>query len=97
VLTLSQIQNWHNGSFLVLGRVSLEDLGDDLVVFLGELEGDAGIIFGGVAMLVELLVLCIQLGSSYVQLEGHRWRLWCWRRRTDIVVMKLLWLVGTPI
>jgi hypothetical protein len=34
-----------------LGRVSFEDLFDELVVLLVELEGNAGIVLGGVSML----------------------------------------------
>lgn len=75
MLTLAQIQNGHNRSFLVLGRIALEDLGDDLIVFLGESEGKTGIVIGGVAMLIELLGLCNQLGVADVRLGGSRWLL----------------------
>jgi len=75
MLTLSQIQNWHYRSFLVLRRISLEDLGDDLVVFLSELEWNTGVIFRGVAMLIELLVQIIELDVSNLPLGEHRWQL----------------------
>jgi hypothetical protein len=50
-LSLSQIQQRHDGSLLVLRRVSLQDLIDELVVLLGELEWDAGVVLGSIAML----------------------------------------------
>lgn len=51
MLSLSQIEDGHNSRLLVLGRVAFEDLIDELVVLLGELEGDVRIIFGGISML----------------------------------------------
>ena len=51
MLSLSKIKNWHHGRFLVLGWVAFEDFFDELVVLLCELEGDVGIVFGGISML----------------------------------------------
>lgn len=51
MLSLSEIQDGHHGRFLVLGRVSLEDLIDELVVLFGKLERKAGIVVGRVAVL----------------------------------------------
>jgi hypothetical protein len=52
MLTLSKIEKGHASSLLVLGRVALEDLGDDGLVLLAELEGDVGVVVIGVAVLV---------------------------------------------
>jgi hypothetical protein len=51
VLALAEVQQRHDSSFLVLGRVSLEDLGNDGLVLLVELEGDVGVVVLGVSML----------------------------------------------
>jgi hypothetical protein len=51
VLSLSKIQQWHHSGFLVLWGIALQDLVDELVILLGELEGDVGIIVGSVTML----------------------------------------------
>ena len=51
MLPLSQIQDWHHSSLLVLWWIAFEDLLDELVVLLIELEGDVEIVFGSVSML----------------------------------------------
>lgn len=51
MLSLPEIENWHDSSFLILWRVAFEDLLDKLVVLLRELEGNVRIVFGGIAML----------------------------------------------
>lgn len=51
VLALAEVEDGHDGGLFVLRRVALEDLGDDGLVGGGELEGDFGIIVGGVAVL----------------------------------------------
>lgn len=51
MLTLAEIQEGHDSSLLVLRGVTGEDLFDELVVLLGELEGEGGIVLGGVAVL----------------------------------------------
>lgn len=51
VLTLAEVEEGHDGCFFVLGGVALEDLGDDFLVLVGELEGDGGVVVGGVAVL----------------------------------------------
>ena len=51
VLPLAEIEKGHHGGFLVLWRVALEDLLDELLVDFVELEGDSRIIVGGVTML----------------------------------------------
>lgn len=51
VLALTQIQHRHHGGLLVLWGIALEDLIDDLEVLLGELEGEGGVILGGIAVL----------------------------------------------
>jgi len=55
MLPLSQIQNGHNSSFLVLWRVALEDFFDELVVLLVELERDIRVVFWSVSVLIELV------------------------------------------
>jgi hypothetical protein len=51
MLALSKIQQGHNSRLLVLWRISLEDLFDELLVLLGELEGYASIVAWSVSML----------------------------------------------
>ena len=51
VLALTEIEKGHNGGLLVLGRVALEDLGNDGLVLLVELEGDVRVVVVGVAVL----------------------------------------------
>lgn len=46
MLSLSQIQDRHDGRLLVLWGVALEDLVDELVILVVELEGDFGIVDG---------------------------------------------------
>jgi hypothetical protein len=50
-LALTKIQEGHDSRLLVLGRVALEDLLDEGEVLGGELEGDARVVGGGVAVL----------------------------------------------
>ena len=51
MLALPQIQQGHDGSLLVLGRVALEDLIDKFEVLLGEGERKARVVGGFVAVL----------------------------------------------
>jgi hypothetical protein len=51
VLALAQVQEGHDGTLLVLGRVAFEDLIDEFHVLLGELERDRGVVARLVAML----------------------------------------------
>lgn len=51
VLALAEIEDGHHGGLLVLWRVARQDLLDHGVVLLVELEGDARIVIGGVAVL----------------------------------------------
>jgi hypothetical protein len=51
MLSLSEIKNGHHGCLLVLWWVPFEDLIDELVVLLGELEGNLCVVFGSVAVL----------------------------------------------
>jgi len=43
VLALAEVQKGHDGGLLVLGGVSLEDLGHELLILGVELEGDVGV------------------------------------------------------
>lgn len=63
VLALAQVQQRHDGRLLVLRGVPLEDLGDDGLVLRGELEGDVGVVHGGVAVLGFLLAICLRQGG----------------------------------
>lgn len=51
MLALAQVEDGHDGRLLVLRRVPLEDLGDELLVLRVELERDVGVVVGGVAVL----------------------------------------------
>ena len=51
VLALAEVEDGHHGGLLVLGRVAGQDLLDHGVVLLAELEGNARIVVGGVAVL----------------------------------------------
>jgi hypothetical protein len=79
MLSLSEIQKGHHGCLLVLGRVAFEDLIDELVVLLCELEGNAGIVLGGISMLGLELLGDVPLLWKMFELkwdsrhEGHRW------------------------
>jgi Txe/YoeB family toxin of Txe-Axe toxin-antitoxin module len=84
MLSLSKIQQRHHGCLFVLWRITFEDLIDELVVLIRELEGDAGIVLGGVSMLNRS---CQKLQGRYCgvwsrrgnsQHEAHRWQLWSW-------------------
>jgi hypothetical protein len=66
VLALAEVEQGHDGSLLVLGRVSAEDFFDELLILGVEGEGNVEVILGCVAVLVRGL------------LEGARW--WSERR-----------------
>jgi hypothetical protein len=51
MLPLAEVEDGHDGSLLVLGRVPGDDLLNDLLILGSELEGNVGVVFGGVAML----------------------------------------------
>lgn len=51
VLALAEVEQGHDGGLLVLGRIALEDLGDDGLILLVELERDVGVVVGGIAVL----------------------------------------------
>jgi hypothetical protein len=59
MLALAQVEQRHHGCLLVLRRVTLEDLGDDGLILRGELEGNVGVVVGGVAMLSSLKYMSI--------------------------------------
>ena len=50
-LALAEIEERHHGCFFVLGRVPLQDLGDEFLVDGVEGEGVLGVVAGGVAVL----------------------------------------------
>lgn len=51
VLALAEVEDRHDGGLLILRRIALQELGDDLLVLLGELEGDIGVVVLRVAVL----------------------------------------------
>lgn len=51
MLALSEIEDGHDGGLLVLRRVALEDLGDELLILGVELERDVGVVVRRVAVL----------------------------------------------
>jgi hypothetical protein len=59
VLALTQVQQGHDGGLLVLWRVAGDNLFDEFVVLFGELEGDRGVVSGGVAVLYSSTLLAI--------------------------------------
>lgn len=92
VLALAQVQQRHDGRLLVLGRVPLEDLGDDGLVLRSELEGDVGVVLGGVAVLGAVLVSKLpQAGDGQLVVNwsaGRPWTSagigWEFERRADV-------------
>jgi len=88
MLSLSEIENGHHRGLFVLGWVPLEDLFDELVVLLVELEGDVGIVLGGISMLRMKLLLSAILSWSFPRRferrsedsrrRGNRWLPLCW-------------------
>lgn len=67
VLALTEVENGHDGGLLVLGRVPLEDLGDDGLILAVELEGDIGVVVGRVTMLQDSSMVS---PSSISQIHG---------------------------
>lgn len=53
MLSLAEIEKWHDGSLLVLWGVPCENLFHDFEVCGVEFEGDAGVVFGSIAMLYD--------------------------------------------
>lgn len=71
-LSLSQVKQWHDGGLLVLRWVARQNLFDDGLVLGGELEGDRGVVFGGVAVLGRELAIVLHETMWY--LDGN-WKL----------------------
>ena len=57
MLALAEVEEWHDGCFLVLGWVAFEDFGDDLLVGGVEGEGEAGVVVFGVAVLEKRMLV----------------------------------------
>ena len=57
MLALAEVQEGHDGCFLVLGRVAFEDFGDDLLIGVVEGKGEAGVVVVGVAVLEKVLLV----------------------------------------
>lgn len=51
MLALAEVEQGHDGGLFVLGRVALEDLGDELLILGVELEGQVGVVVGCVSVL----------------------------------------------
>jgi hypothetical protein len=74
VLTLAEIEDGHDGGLLVLGRITLQDLGNDLLILGVELERDIGVVLGGVSVLAEGSSLAgLQSGSSAAPDRRSAW------------------------
>jgi hypothetical protein len=56
MLTLAKIEDRHNSRLLVLGWVSLEDLGNYLLVLGGKFKGKIGVVIGRVSVLLGRLL-----------------------------------------
>lgn len=50
-LALAEVEEGHHGGLFVLRGVAFEDLGDEVFILGGELEGDRRIVFRSVAVL----------------------------------------------
>ena len=51
VLALTQVEQRHHSGLLVLRRIPLDDLSDDLLILRCELEGEVGVVVGCVSVL----------------------------------------------
>ena len=51
MLSLAKVEQGHYSCFLILRRISLQNLGNELLIDIVEFEGDVGIVVGGVAVL----------------------------------------------
>lgn len=51
MLPLTEIKDWHNGSFFVLRGVSAQDICYEFFVLGSEFEGDGGVVVGSIAVL----------------------------------------------
>jgi hypothetical protein len=51
MLSLSEVQQGHDGGLLVLAWVATEHFFDELLILLVELEGNREVVVGGIAML----------------------------------------------
>lgn len=84
VLSLPQIQQWHDCRFFVLRWIPLQDLINKLLVLCIELERDAGVVLRRVAMLCGLCGLIgwksfLVGGRKYAQRSSCRCGGWRWR------------------
>lgn len=75
VLSLTEIQQGHDGRLLVLWGVSAQDLFDELLIGGIEFEGDVGVVVGAVAVLLEVLLVGLLWSSAMGMVErvvvGH--------------------------
>ena len=55
VLALAEVEEGHDGGFLVLGRVAFQDLGNEFFVGGVEFERDGRIVVWGIAVLIKIL------------------------------------------
>lgn len=51
VLALAEVEEWHDGGLLVLGRIPRNDLLDELFILGSEFEGDVRVILGSITVL----------------------------------------------
>ena len=74
MLTLTEVEERHDGCFLVLGWVAFEDFANDLLVDIVEGEGEARVVVFGVAVLEKFLLVPVEEvdGRSHLPLRGFR-------------------------
>lgn len=74
VLALAEVEDGHDGGLLVLRRVPGQDLFDEHIVLLGEFEGDAGVVVGGVAVLGSVSAAARRSAWHVDVRQGNGWR-----------------------
>lgn len=73
VLALTEVEQRHDSSLLVLGRVALEDLIGECEVLLGKLEREGRVVVGLVAVLLETITVSMWISNSSI--PRRNWRL----------------------
>ena len=64
MLPLTEIKEGHDGGFLVLWRITFEDLFYEPLILWCEFEGDGGVIVVGISVLDEGVSRCMGMGAS---------------------------------
>ena len=75
MLTLAEVEEGHDGGFLVLWRVAFQDFSDEALILSCEFEGDGKVVVGGISVLkVAVSHVDWQLFGRYIRLKELRWR-----------------------